>query len=584
MNRNSESHFAQIPHADISRSKFYRNSDHKTTFNAGQLIPIYCDEVLPGDTHQMDMSALIRMSTPIFPTMDNLFCDFYFFFVPNRLVWNHWKEFMGENTESYWTQPTEYQVPIIDTETDKNKNENLKGTQTGTTLDYFGIPTGIDGLKINALPQRAYQLIWNEWFRDQNIQQPCEIPLDETTVKLKSTEYEKHNSKEAYDYFKKNYVTKAKEGYAPLPVNKYHDYFTSCLPQPQKGTAVLLPISGNAPIRSYIDENMTQQAVAIGKSPNYYSPWTWGGTEAELTQTYDLKEPPNFFQSRMLGKAKEGYEFVTQENKNPTKTAYIGADLSAVTGATINQLRQAFQIQKLLERDARGGTRYTEILKAHFNVTSPDSRQQRPEYLGGYRMPINITQVVQNSETTATSPQGNTAAFSVSGMNKSMFTKSFTEHGYIIGLAAVRTEHTYQQGIERMWSRKGRYDFYWPELANIGEQAVLNKEIYAQGTDADEEAFGYQEAWADYRYKPSRVSGDMRSNYKQTLDSWHYADYYAEQPKLSSQWMMETMNNIDRTLAVQSSVEDQFIADFYFKAQTTRPMPVYSVPGLIDHH
>lgn len=583
MNRNSESHFAQIPHANISRSKFYRNSNHKTTFNAGQLIPIYCDEVLPGDTHQMDMSALIRMSTPIFPTMDNLFCDFYFFFVPNRLVWNHWKQFMGENTESYWTQPTEYQIPVIDTT--KDKSSEIDGIANGSTLDYFGIPIKINGLKINALPQRAYQLIWNEWFRDQNVQQPCQIPLDETTVEQEQTSEDKHNKGKGWNYFTKNYVTSAKTGYACLPVNKYHDYFTSCLPQPQKGEAVLLPMNGNAPIRAYIDEAMTNQATAIGKDPSfYYSPWTWGGVEADLIQNFTLGEGSQFYQGKMIGKAKDQYKFVDQEKKNPSDKAYIGADLSAVTGATINQLRQAFQIQKLLERDARGGTRYTEILKAHFNVTSPDSRQQRPEYLGGYRMPINITQVVQNSETTAKSPQGNTAAFSVSGMNKSMFTKSFTEHGYIIGLAAVRTEHTYQQGIERMWSRKSRYDFYWPELANIGEQAVLNKEIYAQGTAADEEAFGYQEAWADYRYKPNRVSGDMRSNYAQTLDSWHYADHYTEQPKLSSAWMMETMNNIDRTLAVQSSVEDQFIADFYFKAQTTRPMPVYSVPGLIDHH
>nr|DAX06521.1 MAG TPA: major capsid protein [Microviridae sp.] len=480
---------------------------------------------------------------------------------------------MGENTQSYWTQPTEYQIPVIDTT--KNKESKTNGIANGSTLDYFGIPTKTNGLKINALPQRAYQLIWNEWFRDQNIQQPCEIPLDETTVHQDGTSTEKHNSGQPYKYFITEYVTLAKSGYACLPVNKYHDYFTSCLPQPQKGAAVLLPMSGNA-IIGYGN-------AGTGKLYNNEDFNTLGWTSTATGWKHDINGmSANTTATKNDGNIASIGTYPT--GSGTTEAVSLIADLGKVTGATINQLRQAFQIQKLLERDARGGTRYTEILKAHFNVTSPDSRQQRPEYLGGYRMPINITQVVQNSETTATSPQGNTAAFSVSGMNKSMFTKSFTEHGYIIGLAAVRTEHTYQQGIERMWSRKGRYDFYWPELANIGEQAVLNKEIYAQGTAADEEAFGYQEAWADYRYKPSRVSGDMRSNYNQTLDSWHYADNYTEQPKLSSTWMMETMNNIDRTLAVQSSVEDQFIADFYFKAQTTRPMPVYSVPGLIDHH
>nr|CAI9750214.1 major head protein [Microvirus sp.] len=576
MNRNTEAHFAQIPHADISRSKFYRNSDHKTTFNAGQLIPIYIDEVLPGDTHQMDMSALVRMSTPIFPTMDNLNVDYYFFFVPNRLVWNHWKEFMGENTQSYWAQTVEYQIPQISTTTEKDGLSKLKGCQAGSLLDYFGIPTGIDELNINALPIRAYQLIWNEWFRDQNTQQPCEIPKDETTIKQNKTKDNKHNTGEAYETMTKQYVTLAKSGYACLPVNKYHDYFTSCLPQPQKGEPVLMPLNGLAPVGMYETADgstaYSKGGIYMLKRGNAISTTMGGRIDAQVYKNNKIQYPVEV----------NGYDDIASTGKDTS--GYLLSDLGQTSGVTINQLRQAFQIQKLLERDARGGTRYTELLKAHFNVTSPDSRQQRPEYLGGYRMPITINQVVQQSETTKTSPQGNTAAFSVSSMNRSMFTKSFTEHGYIIGLAAVRTEHTYQQGIERLWSRKNRYDFYWPELANIGEQAVLNKEIYAQGTDADEEAFGYQEAWADYRYKPSRVSGDMRSTYAQTLDSWHYADYYKEQPKLSSQWMMETSSNIDRTLAVQSSVEDQFIADFYFRAQTTRPMPVYSTPGLIDHH
>lgn len=571
MNRNSESHFSQIPHADISRSKFYRKSNHKTTFNAGQLIPIYLDEVLPGDTHQMDLAALIRMSTPIFPTMDNLFCDFYFFFVPNRLVWEHWKDFMGENTQSYWTAPTEYEIPQLVCKYNEDKKYKYKGFGPGSLMDYFGIPINTEGISVSALPMRAYGLIWNEWFRDQNTQQPVFLNKDETTIYQGGHNAEKMNNDPSWSTFISNMTNTFQSGSHCLPVNKYHDYFTSCLPQPQKGEPVLLPLQGNAQVGLYEDTNLTK------KNNNawwFYNPQLNSkSTSAQETIAGGFK---NFSDLRLNN---------SPANTNPSfSTLHLGADLATVTGATINQLRQAFQIQKLLERDARGGTRYTEILKAHFNVTSPDSRQQRPEYLGGYRMPINITQVVQNSETTATSPQGNTAAFSVSGMNKSMFTKSFTEHGYIIGLAAVRTEHTYQQGIERLWSRKGRYDFYWPELANIGEQAVLNKEIYAQGTDADEEAFGYQEAWADYRYKPSRVSGDFRSAYAQTLDSWHYADYYSEQPKLSSTWMMETTANIDRTLAVQSETEDQFIADFHFMAETTRPMPVYSVPGLIDHH
>ena len=540
MNRNSESHFAQVPHADIQRSKFLRPSDHKTTFNVGDLIPLYVDEVLPGDTHQMDMSALVRMSTPIFPVMDNCFMDFYFFYVPSRLVWDHWKNFMGENTETAWEPDTEYTVPQTTAPTG--------GWAKGTIADYMGIPTKVANISVSSLPFRAYCLIWNEWFRDQNLLDPCMVSKDDA------------NTAGANDG---DYVANAEKGGLPLKAAKYHDYFTSALPSPQKGPDVTIPMTGNASILgnasifSYTDRGRTTKTNENNNSNGVYD---------HSRSTEGVYISPDGNNRYYLG----------------AETSKLTVDLQNVTGATINQLRQAFQIQKLYEKDARGGTRYREVLRSHFNVTSPDARQQVPEYLGGYRLPINITQVVQQSGTTETSPQGNTAAFSVTSMNRSMFTKSFTEHGWIIGLGVVRTEHTYQQGLERMWSRKSRFDFYWPVLANIGEQAILNKEIYAQGTSADDEAFGYQEAWGDYRYKPSRVSGLFRSNAAGTLDSWHYADYYTSQPKLGKDWIQENKENLNRTIAVQD--EDQFIGDFYFKSSTTRPMPVYSVPGLIDHH
>nr|DAH86067.1 MAG TPA: major capsid protein [Microviridae sp.] len=534
MNRNSESHFAQVPHADIQRSKFLRPSDHKTTFNVGDLIPLYEDEVLPGDTHQMDMSALVRMSTPIFPVMDNCFMDFYFFFVPNRLLWDHWKNFMGENTETAWEPETEYTVP--------QTTAPAGGWAKGTIADYMGIPTKTANLSVSSLPFRAYCLIWNEWFRDQNLLDPCMVSKDDA------------NTAGANDG---DYVANAEKGGLPLKAAKYHDYFTSALPSPQKGPDVTIPITGNAPVI------LTDLA---------------GNTLPNANTFDDAHSVTRLYNQNINGKTNAA----GGTSSSFGNATYFKADMSNIQAATINQLRQAFQIQKLYEKDARGGTRYREVLRSHFNVTSPDARQQVPEYLGGYRLPINITQVVQQSETTSTSPQGNTAAFSVTSMNRSMFTKSFTEHGWILGLGVVRTEHTYQQGLERMWSRKSRFDFYWPVLANIGEQAILNKEIYAQGTSADDEAFGYQEAWADYRYKPSRVSGLFRSNATGTLDSWHYADYYTSQPKLGKDWIQETKDNLNRTIAVQD--EDQFIGDFYFKSSTTRPMPVYSVPGLIDHH
>lgn len=545
MNRNSENHFAVNPQVNIGRSCFKRNSDHKTTFNAGDLIPIYVDEVLPGDTFSMDMSALVRMTTPIFPTMDNAAIDFYFFYTPTRILWDHWKDLNGENRETAWAKKVEYSVPQVK----MTKKDHPSGWDTGSIADYMGIPTKVTDISVNALPFRAYGLIWNEFFRNQNTSAPTLVETDDSDIE--GTNDGADGNKQAI------------KGGKPLPAEKYFDYFTGCLPAPQKGEPVNLPMSGNAPVKMYSAEGQGINGPTLPASIFLYQ------TKANASQ---LNEEGAV---RLSGTSGEG-------GTGTAVTRYLAADLKNITGATINQLRQAFQIQKLLEKDARGGTRYREVLREHFGVISPDSRQQVPEYLGGYRMPINVNQVVQTSQTSSESPQGNVAAMSVTTMNQSMFTKSFTEHGYIIGLAVARYDQTYQQGLERMWSRKTRFDYYWPVLANIGEQAVLNKEIYFQGNEKDDEAFGYQEAWADYRYKPSRVSGKFRSNAEGTLDSWHYAQNYTALPTLTNEWMHAGNRELKRTLAVQD--EPDFIGDFYFMCKTTRAMPVFSIPGLIDHH
>lgn len=549
MSRNSENRFAVNPQVDIGRSKFKRYSDHKTTFNAGELIPFYVDEVLPGDTFQVDMSALVRMTTPIFPVMDNAWIDFYFFYTPSRILWEHWKELNGENRETAWTQTVEYSVPQLK----MTKANHPKGWETGTIADYMGIPTGVTDISVNALPFRAYGMIWNEFFRNQNTTTPQRVETDDDDT-------EGSNSGD---------VQAAIKGGTPLLAEKPFDYFTGCLPAPQKGEPVLLPMQGNAAVKAY-----TTPALKILQEQTIFNKFRTQVGSQEPGEAAGIISDKDY-----------ALNIHGTHTNGESRTLYLGADLTSVTGATINQLRQAFQVQKLLEKDARGGTRYREVLKEHFGVISPDSRQQIPEYLGGYRLPINVSQVIQTSQTTTGetgSPQGNVAAMSVTPMRQSMFTKSFTEHGYILGLCVARYDQTYQQGIERMWSRKTRYDFYWPVLANIGEQAVLNKEIYATGTAIDDEVFGYQEAWADYRYKPSRVSGKFRSNAPGTLDSWHYAQNYSSTPKLSSEWMHAGNAELKRTLAVQT--EPDFIADFYVQNQTTRAMPLYSIPGLIDHH
>lgn len=548
MNRNVESHFSLNPtRMDMPRSTFDRSSSVKTSFNVGEVVPFYVDEVLPGDTFKVETSKVVRMQTLLTPMMDNVYLDTYFFFVPNRLTWSHWKQFNGENTESAWIPATEYEIPQI-------TSPDGTGFAVGTIADYFGIPTGVPNLSVSALPFRAYALIMNEWFRDQNLQDPLLIPLDDATVEGVNTG---------------TFVTDVAKGGKPFVAAKYHDYFTSALPSPQKGPDVSIPVAagGNLPVYTL--------AADHGSVPD-------GGVFANLilqnangTKYYSRYNPNN------------GYNLQTSV---PADNALAPTNLWAiqsgeVVGATINQLRLAFQIQKLYERDARGGTRYIEILKSHFGVTSPDARLQRPEYLGGNRVPINVNQIVQQSATgTGDTPQGTVVGMSLTTDTNYDFTKSFTEHGFVIGLCVARYDHTYQQGIERMWSRKDRFDYYWPVFANIGEMAIKNKEIYAQGTAEDDEVFGYQEAWADYRYKPNRVSGEMRSAYAQSLDLWHLADDYSQLPALSDSWIREDKSTVDRVLAVTSANSNQLFMDCYIKNITTRPMPMYSIPGLIDHY
>ncbi|MBQ2713442.1 MAG: phage capsid protein [Clostridia bacterium] len=556
MNRNVESRFAVNPtFLSMPRSTFDRSSQHKTTFNAGKLIPIFVDEVLPGDTFKMETSCVVRMTTPVHPVMDNCYLDLYYFFIPNRLVWSSWKYFNGESSNPDWESPTEYEVPQAIAPT---------GWFKGSIADYMGIPTGVKNLSVSALPFRAYVLTWNEWFRDQNLQSSASFSLSDSNSTLSNFNYA-------------NFLMSGCTGGGIAPVNKYHDYFTSCLPAPQKGPDVNIPLGSSAPLsislssdgKNPIWTNGTDKGVFVSASSDSNNPY--------LLSTSNYTGIGSTAGSNTAWTAGKTIGF---DGTNTGLKATGIADLSTATASTINQLRQAFAVQKLYERDARGGTRYAEIIKSHFGVVSPDARQQRPEYLGGKRIPINISQVLQTSSTDDVSPQGNTAAYSLTGDKSSSFTKSFTEHGILLGLVCVRTEHTYQQGIERFWSRKKRFDYYWPALANIGEQPVFNKEIYAQGTTVDDEVFGYQEAWAEYRYKPSRVSGAFRSTHTQPLDNWHYADKYTSKPVLGSTWLEETTANLDRTLSVSSSTEDQFIADFYFKNICTRVMPIYSVPGL----
>jgi len=550
VNRNNERHFNQIPEMKASRTRFNRDQTILTTFDSGKLIPFYVDEVLPGDTFNVDTAAIIRMSTPKYPVMDDAFIDFYYFYCPNRILWDNFKHFMGEVEATPWMPSKDYAVPQI----------KIKGTDAApkpnerSILDYMGVPTKIKKeFSINALPIRAYVKIWNEFFRDENVDNTAVLKTDDANVD--------------YEFGKEDWVQEAEnnayKGGNLLPVNKFHDYFTSCLPYPQRGPAVTLPMAGNAAVNLFDSTDLKKKMTP---SNSIYLNGTGSGAPEIYNEVGTVSDPKA---AHVVG--------ASTSQGTTQKSGYLGADLSSVTAATINDLRKAVAVQQYYEALARGGSRYREQVQALWNVVISDKTVQVPEYLGGGRYHVNINQIVQTAANDKL-PLGETGAMSVTPVSESSFTKSFEEHGFVIGVCCVRHNRSYQQGLERFWSRSDRLDYYVPQFANLGEQPVKKKEIMLTGTATDEETFGYQEAWADYRMKPNRVSGLMRSNATGTLDFWHYADNYSTVPTLSQDWMEEGKTEIARTLVVQN--EPQFFGAIRIANKTTRRMPLYSVPGL----
>lgn len=546
MSRHSVQHlFSQVPTAQIPRSKFNRSHGLKTTFDSGYLVPIFVDEVLPGDTFTMDCTLFSRVSTLISPIMDNLYLDTFWFFVPERLLFEHFENMCGQQDNP--TDSTDYLFPTVKSPTG--------GFAVGSIADYFGLPTGVANLEVRAEPFRAYNLIYNEWFRDENLQNS--VPF----TKADSDNY---------------------SNYTLLRRGKRHDYFTSALPWPQKGPGVELPFGGSATIVPNASTKdlyfLSSTGNNLGSTSLYYGDASSSTTAGNVTAVNSMALSGNGSERAYVG----GFRGpATVSATQGVLTTGSTVDLTSATSITINQFREAFQIQRWYERAARGGTRYTEIIRSFFGVVSPDARLQRPEYLGGSSNRIDVNVIPQTSGTTDVSPQANLSAFAVGTNGRGNgFSKSFTEHGWIIGLVNVRADLTYQQGVNRMWTRSTKFDMYWPTFAFLGEQAVLNKEIFAQGTADDDGVFGYQERYAEYRYAPSQITGKFRSTYAQSLDSWHLAQKFENLPKLNPEFIVDNPP-VDRVVAVPS--EPQFLLDAWFNLNCVRPMPVYGVPGLMDH-
>lgn len=591
MDRNLDNNFSLLPTANIQRSKFHRTQSVKFTFNVGEVIPFYVDEVLPGDTFQIKTSKMVRLQTPAVPFMDDLYLDTYYFFVPNRLVWDDWQKFQGENDSSSWTPSTTYQVPSItfpqpksviagpnsETKLDNkviiNQHDNLYFAPN-SVADYMGLPTGAQRvsnmasftdadfplplpssdagapLAVNALPFRAYCKICNDWFRDENLSDPLFI---DTSSNSSVGLWDSNRTPQALvARYNENAVPRLKSpclGGAPFKASKYHDYFTSALPSPQKGADVTIPVDSN---------NGTPYYVSLEQSGSQY---------------YIIRDSAS--------------GALTTSTSQANALQFGNMLTSGGLNITINSLRLAFATQSQYERDARGGTRYTEIIRSNFGVVSPDARLQRSEYLGGNHIPINVNQVVQQSGGAGVTGSflGDTGAYSATTDSHGDFIQSFTEHGFVIGVCCVRYPHSYQQGIERFWLRHNRFDYYMPAFANLGEQPIYLQEIWPLNNSvwsaSNTEYFGYQEAWADYRYKPNRVAGEMRSNIPNSLDFWHLSDNYADRPYLSDKWIREDKSNVDRVLTVSSDVSDQLLADFYIDNISTRPIPMYSIPATL---